>query len=501
MGIISDTVRTWPGAARSAHAIHPIAAVGSRAGELAGMRHETDFDFRSPYQRLIELNAWIVLLGVTYGSATMVHVIEERFEIPYRRWVTRSGTVVSGGVAAREEYRFLERYEGVENDFMPLGERLAARGMERVASIGTAVVRCVRTRDLVEECRAAVRADPLFLVNRESQPTAGTYLPRHGELIDAVGRSARAALEPEHPVSRRLADALAVSRPAAPGRADRGADWETGDGLVLEEVGVPGALRDKVPADTAPGLLAMPRERSGALPAVVCLHGTGECWQDLMERDLVARGTNHRGWARELARRGFAALAITQRGHPPRLDPWDWEWPKLLLPYGLSALGLLVSEVLSCVAFLESRPEVDPHRIAVVGYSLGGIVAFYSFAVDRRIAACVSFCGGVGSVRRLIRDGNTRFHSVYYYAPRLLAAGLDHPACGDALAPRPLLVSATRDDAGMPAAGVEEFESAARAAYGEKGAADRLRVIMRDGGHCLSREALEDAAAWLPTVL
>jgi dienelactone hydrolase len=260
-------------------------------------------------------------------------------------------------------------------------------------------------------------------------------------------------------------------------------------------------MREVVPGDAAPGMLALPLAREGRLPAVVCLHGTGECWQDLMERDLVARGTSHRGWARELARRGFAALAITQRGHPPRSDGWDWEWPRLLLPYGMTALGLLVSEALSCVTYLRTRPEIDARRIAVVGYSLGGIVAFYSFAVEQGIAACAVFCGGVGSVDTLIREGQTRFHSVPYYAPGLLAAGLDHPALAAALAPRPLLVSATRDDPGMPAAGVTELQERAAAAYREKGAEERLRVVMREGGHCLSREALDDAGAWLQAVL
>ncbi len=500
MGIISETVRTWPGAQRSAHAIHPIAAVGRLAKELAGMLHETDFDFDSPWQRLIELNAWILLLGVTWNSATMVHVIEERFEVPYRKWVVRSGTVSEGRAVARKDYRFLERYPGVENDFTKLGERLAARGMERVVKIGEATVRGVHARDLFDECRAAVIGDPFFLLDAGGKAAAAPHMPRHGEHVDAFGRHVASLLEPENPVSRRLAEVLGVCRPLGQG-SPRGVQRETPDGLLLENVAIPGALRDIVPGDSIPGMLALPPRAKGRLPAVVCLHGTGECWQDLMERDLVARGTNHRGWARELARHGFASLAVTQRGHPPRCDGWDWEWPKLLLPYGKSALGLMVSEVLSCVAWLAARPEIDPARIAVAGYSLGGIVAFYSFAVEQKIAACAVFCGGVGSVGRLIREGQTRFHSVYFYPPGLLAAGLDHPALAGSLAPRPLLVSATREDAGMPPAGVQDFETSAAAAYPEKGAADRLRIVMREGSHCLSREAIDYAADWLPRVL
>jgi hypothetical protein len=39
--------------------------------------------------------------------------------------------------------------------------------------------------------------------------------------------------------------------------------------------------------------------------------------------------------------------------------------------------------------------------------------------------------------------------------------------------------------------------AARAAAYREKGAGDGLRVVMRNGAHCLSREALDDAADWL----
>ena len=258
MGIVSETVRTWPGAERSAHAVHPIAAVGRLARELAGMQHETDFDFDSPWQRLIECNAWVVLLGVTYNSATMVHVIEERFEVPYRRWVTRTGTVVSGGAAVKKDYRFLERYPGVENDFMPVGERLAARGMERTVKIGKATVRGVRARDLFDECRSAVSRDPLFLLGAGGRVAAAKHMPAYGERIHAFVTSVPPLLEPSDATSRKLSRTLSVCRPADPEGAVRGAQRDTPDGLLLENISIPGAMRDVVSGDTAPGMIAFP---------------------------------------------------------------------------------------------------------------------------------------------------------------------------------------------------------------------------------------------------
>ena len=99
MGRISETVRTWPGARRSHHAPHPIAAVGPLAEDLTERHNETDFGPDSPFAGLLELNAWVVLVGVDYNSCTMIHVVEERMEVPYRRWVQLSGRVLENGVA------------------------------------------------------------------------------------------------------------------------------------------------------------------------------------------------------------------------------------------------------------------------------------------------------------------------------------------------------------------------------------------------------------------
>jgi dipeptidyl aminopeptidase/acylaminoacyl peptidase len=55
----------------------------------------------------------------------------------------------------------------------------------------------------------------------------------------------------------------------------------------------------------------------------------------------------------------------------------------------------------NALSFLETRPEVDGKRVAVVGSSFGAAVAVYSGGVDKRIAAVIS-SGGWG-------DGETKF--------------------------------------------------------------------------------------------
>ena len=60
-----------------------------------------------------------------------------------------------------------------------------------------------------------------------------------------------------------------------------------------------------------------------------------------------------------------------------------------------------VQDTQAAIDFLQTRPEVDPQRIGVMGHSFGAAVAIYTAGIDTRVAACVS-TGGWG-------DGEKKF--------------------------------------------------------------------------------------------
>jgi len=493
MGWISETVRTWEGNHRSYHAPHPIAAIGLFAGDITERHNLTDFSFDSPFARLLELNAWIIMMGVDYNRCTMVHLLEERTDIPYRRWVDLSGTVIYNGVSQSKSYPFLARHPGVGNDFNPFGKRMENEGLVKIITIGNSTVRCFRSKDLYDCGMHSIRQDPLFLVNPETKEQASRYIPEYGKILDEKASEPLQIMVSKNPIAQRLANVLRV--PHSSLSIDRKNRFETSDDLILEEFRLRGSLSDFIP-----GMIAIPKERKGKLPAVICLHGTGESREWLMEQSLLERKSSLIGWAREFAKRGFVAVAITQFSHPPRHESWDWELPKLLPVYNQTAMGWLVSDVLTCVDYLHTCPEVDTERIAVGGFSLGGIAAFYSFVVDDRISAGFTFCGGVGSIQHLIREGNTRFHSVYYYVPDIVSENLDHPQLVSAIAPRPLFVYGTTEDAGMPVSGVKAFETEATKAYESLDAKNKLRIVVEDGQHALTVRAFDMVANWLQDI-
>ncbi|HEX2185190.1 MAG TPA: AAC(3) family N-acetyltransferase [Chloroflexota bacterium] len=85
-GRIPETARQRPGAQRSLHPTHSVAALGA-AAEAYARGHEggaSPCDEQSPYSRLIGEAGLILLLGgVTQQSNTTLHCLEELAGVPY----------------------------------------------------------------------------------------------------------------------------------------------------------------------------------------------------------------------------------------------------------------------------------------------------------------------------------------------------------------------------------------------------------------------------------
>ncbi len=64
MGTITEAVRTRPGARRSCHLLHSVAAVGAQAETITAVHGPSAWAADGPFWQLYELDARIVLLGV-----------------------------------------------------------------------------------------------------------------------------------------------------------------------------------------------------------------------------------------------------------------------------------------------------------------------------------------------------------------------------------------------------------------------------------------------------
>jgi dienelactone hydrolase len=189
-------------------------------------------------------------------------------------------------------------------------------------------------------------------------------------------------------------------------------------------------------------------------------------------------------------------MAIGQRCYSGRIGPAIQEWAKVDLLYGRSTMGGLVDDAMCAVDYLVSQcPDVDPEGIGMTGFSLGGIVTFYSAVVDPRIRAAAPVCGGIGSLQALEDHGNTGYHSAYFYVPGILKVG-DHADLLAAIAPRALLVVGAEEDVAVPLDSVQELERRGHQTYSDAGRSEAFAVRVQPGGHNLTPEALDTMEAW-----
>ena len=133
----------------------------------------------------------------------------------------------------------------------------------------------------------------------------------------------------------------------------------------------PNMERVKVPFEgiMLPAYFLKAENVSGRAPTVVLFNGMDNC----KEMSILFAGL-------EFSKRGFNTLAIDGPGQAETLRL-------------LNIPGRPDYEVVGKAAydFVTARPEVDPKKVVIMGYSLGGYYAPRIAGIDKRYAACVAF--------------------------------------------------------------------------------------------------------------
>ena len=129
MGRISEVVRTRRGARRSRHLLHSVAALGPDAEELTARHGPSAWAADGPFQRLLEVDASILLLGVPYLRCTFFHVVEQLMQVPYRTWlhVDARARCPDGTERPLPTRAFVPGQGFLGNDFNKLGAILGTR--------------------------------------------------------------------------------------------------------------------------------------------------------------------------------------------------------------------------------------------------------------------------------------------------------------------------------------------------------------------------------------
>jgi aminoglycoside 3-N-acetyltransferase len=91
MGVFSEYVRQLPQARRTKHPLQSLAVIGRWADDLADRDTPSAFDPGSAFDRMLELDFQLLLLGADIQAASLIHYCEQRANVPYRFWKEFSG--------------------------------------------------------------------------------------------------------------------------------------------------------------------------------------------------------------------------------------------------------------------------------------------------------------------------------------------------------------------------------------------------------------------------
>ena len=213
------------------------------------------------------------------------------------------------------------------------------------------------------------------------------------------------------------------------------------------------------------------------LPAVIWLHGysypLGYMW--------VYRSDPHPILA--LVNAGYAVLAFDQAGFGSRMGEFA---PFYKRHPHWSLMGRMVEDTTRAVDALSADAAIDPARISVFGYTIGGTVGLYAAALDSRIKSVVSI-SGFTPMRTDTADRGTgglaRYSEERALLPRLgffigneSRLPYDFDELIASIAPRSVLVVEPTMDRATTPADVRQAVTRARQVYNLYSAADKLTL-------------------------
>ena len=319
---------------------------------------------------------------------------------------------------------------------------------------------------------------------RAEEPASPAYL----DFVRAQARklaSVRGSVKPDAVLSEKLFKALGAMDvdPDAPPPLAKVVRTHNRAGYRVESLLIP-----TLPGVTMTALAYVP-DRPGRRPAILAVHGH---WKGAKLDPVVqARCIG-------AAKLGFFVLAVDALGAGERgIDRPLGEYhggmtAATLLPVGLPLAGLQVAENFRAVAYLRSRPEVDPDRIGITGASGGGNQTMYMAACDDRLRAAVPVCS-VGSYPAYLGAACCLCEVV----PGALRFA-DEPDVLGLVAPRALLVeSASRDAPQFSASVAAATVDAVRPVYQRLGKPDAVRHTVFDSGHDYSKPMREAMYGWM----
>lgn len=235
----------------------------------------------------------------------------------------------------------------------------------------------------------------------------------------------------------------------------------------------------------------MKKNRTGR--AIVCSHGHGEFGKNPVAGINAGPGVaanmrqHNYNYGEMMAQRGFLTICPDLRAFGERKDGADLKPGRDVCNIhfirgallGVYPLTLNIFDMTRCVDYLETRREVDPERIGMMGLSQGGTMATFAGAVERRFKAVDIICYLNSwrdfAIHRGNFCGSQIVPGVFRYFDTHDIAGL--------ISPRPLLVEMAMWDTCFPIDHTTKSVAPLKQIYRAAGCADKLEFDLHANEH------------------
>ena len=171
MGVFPEYVRQRPEALRTRHPMQSLAVIGVHAPVLVQCDTPSAFEAGSAFERMLDLDFKLLLLGADIQAASIVHYCEQRAVVPYRYWKSFQGVIIhhlSDGTVQPgvDTYRMFVRDLELDAhlDLHPIQYALQRQGQWSTTNLNYGAVALCRLQDFVRAADELLAADSWALV-------------------------------------------------------------------------------------------------------------------------------------------------------------------------------------------------------------------------------------------------------------------------------------------------------------------------------------------------
>ncbi len=166
MGVFSEFIRLQKKSIRSYHPTQSVAAIGKHKEYITQNDTESPFAINGPFDRLMQLNTKVLLLGIGFCYNSVAHLLEERLQVPYRYWKIFNGTYINHGVEQNKSYKMYVRDLTLNSDitlahFKPIVDQ---EKLIQKVHLGSGEIQLYKLQPFMNLLQQKLQQNPYFLI-------------------------------------------------------------------------------------------------------------------------------------------------------------------------------------------------------------------------------------------------------------------------------------------------------------------------------------------------